>query len=63
MSKEDTIEKMHYFTQADAHELVSVHPTNMRPQIRQIENSTTYPQQVGHLPLSIPPAATENNVF
>ena len=35
----------------------------MVPQVRLPGNRTVYPEQVGHLPLSLPPAATETHVF
>ena len=63
IAKLDTKITAHYFTQADAHVLVYFKPTNICPLVRLPENSTMEPEQVVHLPLELPPAATETNVF
>ena len=63
IEKTDTRLTAHYFTQADVHALVDVQPKNIGPQVRLPDNSTVDPEQVGHLPLVLPPAATETHVF
>ena len=59
----DTGATAHYFAQADAHALVDVQPTKMGPRVRLPDNSTMDPEQVGHLPLALPPAVTETMYF
>ena len=59
----DTEAPLHYSTPYDSHALVNIQPTNMRPRVRLPYNSTMDQQQVHHLPLSLPPAATETHVF
>ena len=54
---------MNYFTQADAHTVLEFQPKNMGPQVRLPENITMDPEQVGHLPLSLPTTTTETHVF
>ena len=53
----------HYFTQADAHALVDVQPKKMGPRVRLPDNITMDPEQVGPLPLTLPPSETETHVF
>ena len=43
--------------------LVDDQPTNMVSLVRLPDNITMGPEQLGHLPLAIPPAATETHVF
>ena len=63
MAKADTRATAHYLTPYDSHALVNLQPTTMGPQVRLPDNSTMDPQQVVHLPLSIPPDVTETHVF
>ena len=63
MVKLDTGAAAHYFTQAYAHALVNFFSTNTVPWIRLPDNSTMELEQVGHLPLALPPVATETHVF
>ena len=63
MANADNIETAHYFTQVDAHSLFNVQPTNMSPQVRLRKNRKMDPEQVGHLTLSLPHAATETHFF
>ena len=63
MSIADTKAPLHYSTPDDSRALVNLQPTNMRPRVRLPDNSTMDPQQAHHLPLSLPPAATETHVF
>ena len=50
--------RAHYFTQADSDALVDVQTKNMGPRVRLPTNSTMDSEQVGHLNLTILPAAT-----
>ena len=63
IAKEDTGATAHYFTQADVYTLVDVQPTKMDPRVRLPENITMDPDKVGHLPLALPPDATETYVY
>ena len=63
MDKTDTGSTVHYSTQYDPHALVDVQPTKMEPRVSLPDNSTMDPQQVCHLPLETPPAATETHAF
>ena len=63
IAKSDTVVTAHYFNQAGTHALVDVQPTKMVPQVRLPDNSIMEPEQVGHLPLTLPHAATETHVF
>ena len=53
----------HYFTPEDSHALVNIQPTNIGLRVRLPDNSTMNPHLVGHLPLALPPTATERHVF
>ena len=61
--KADTGEKAHYFTQSDAYAWVDVQPKNLGHRVSLPENSTMDSEQLGHLPLALPPSATETHVF
>ena len=63
MANADTGATDNYLTPYDAHVLVNLQPTNMGPQVRLPDNSIMDPQQVDHLPLALPPLATETHVF
>ena len=63
IKKADTRVTARYLTQADSRALVDVQPKKMDPQVRLPENITMSPDQVGRLPLTLPPAATESHVF
>ena len=63
ITKADTRETTHFFTQDDAHALVGVPPTKMGTRVILTDNSTMELEQVVHLPLALPPAATETHAF
>ena len=63
MATADKVAIADYFTPADSHASVIIHPTSMGPRVRLNDNSTMDPQHVENLPLELPPAATEINVF
>ena len=58
MAKAGTRSTSNYLTPADAHALVIIKTNKMGPQSRLSDNSTMYPQQVGHIPLELPPDST-----
>ena len=59
----DTGATPHYSTLSNLHALVNLQPANMIPRVTLPDNSTTYPQQIGHLTLELPPDATETHIF
>ena len=63
MVKADTRATAHYLTQSDVHALVIIWPTNMDTWVILPENVTMDPEQVGHLPLALPPYTTETCAF
>ena len=63
IEKANTGSTEHYFTQYGANSLVNIQPTNMGPQVRLLENSTMDPEEVVHLPLSLPHSTTQTHVF
>ena len=58
MAKADTGATTHYLALDDAHVLVNIQPTKMGCRVILPDNITMDPQQVGHLPLALPPDAT-----
>ena len=50
ITKADTEDTAHYFTQTEARALVYVQPTKMGTLVRLTDNSKMYPEQLGHLP-------------
>ena len=63
ITKADTRETTHFFTQDDAHALVGVPPTKMGTRVILTDNSTMELEQVVHLPLALLPYATETHDF
>ena len=63
MDKSENVATEHYFNKSYYRALVNVQTTNMGPQVRPSDNITMDPQQVAHLPLALPYAATETHVF